>query len=280
MSSHGSATGFSVSDLIPLNVGKENEWKGRMEMRLGSKLLWDIVSGQEKPDYLRLKRSTTTDPSTGTPTKNLSVDFEEISRETSNALSSADFSPEGINRAGFLVMQAKEWKNRHDKAFYYIKECLSLTEYGMAKATELDFHRDNVAEAWRVLVSSFISGNMMMKKLMIRINHYRHFAMREEESFEAYLGRVMLVLGEYREANRGAIMDECDLLGFLCVGMGPMFQRIVGDLGRMNEDEMKAHSAINAKFERHKLGQQLHLGFGKLCGQFIYRCQLSYRKWR
>ena len=62
--------------------------------------------------------------------------------------------------------------------------------------------------------------------------------MSDDASFEAYLGLVMLVLGEYREANRGAMMDECDLLGFFCVGMGPMFQRVVNDMGRMSEEEM------------------------------------------
>jgi hypothetical protein len=54
----------------------------------------------------------------------------------------------------------------------------------------------------------------------------------------------MIVLGEYRAANRGAELDTCDLLGFLCVGMGALFQNIVGDLGRMKEADMTFDTVV------------------------------------
>jgi hypothetical protein len=68
--------------------------------------------------------------------------------------------------------------------------------------------------------------------------------MKENEDFESYLSRVMIVLGEYRDANRGGVLDNCDLLGFLCVGLGAIFQNIVGDLGRMKEEDMSFDSVV------------------------------------
>ena len=48
----------------------------------------------------------------------------------------------------------------------------------------------------------------------------------------------LLIIGEYRELNRGTELDMCDLLGFLCVGMGSLFNRVNGDLGRIREEDM------------------------------------------
>jgi hypothetical protein len=101
-----------------------------------------------------------------------------------------------------------------------------------------------MAAAWKEITQSFNIGNLMMKKLVIRINHYRHFSIRDGEDFESYLGRVLLVIGEYRELNKGVELEMCDLLGFLCVGMGSLFTNVISDLGRMKEEDMDFEQVV------------------------------------
>ena len=79
----------------------------------------------------------------------------------------------------------------------------------------MDMYRNDVAKAWKEWLKTFCIGHLMFKKLMININHYKHFIMKENEDFESYLSRVMLVLGDYRDANRGGVLGTCDLLGVL-----------------------------------------------------------------
>ena len=127
-----------------------------MEMRLGSKLLWEIVSGEEPfPTYL--KRTESVDPVLGTPVKNLSIDF----LGGSSSRSSIDEDISELNMR--LIQVAREWKNRHDRANYFIKESLSLTEYGLAKAKSMDMYRNDVAKAWKELLKTFCIGNLMFK---------------------------------------------------------------------------------------------------------------------
>jgi len=182
MTSYGSVPG--ISGLILLVRGKENEWMERIEMRLGRQQLWEIVSGEEKPPIF-LKSNHTANLGHGTPTVNLAIDFEEIERESKNEEN--ERTPGGGQHALFkLTMEAKEWKARHDKAYYFIKESLSATEYGLPKAKAMVMFRDNMAAAWQEITKSFNIGNLMLKKLVIRINHYRHFSIREGEDFESY----------------------------------------------------------------------------------------------
>ena len=104
--------------------------------------------------------------------------------------------------------------------------------------------RDNMAQAWKAITKSNNIGNLMLKKLVTRINLYRHFSIREGEDFESYLGRVLLVIGEYRELNKGVELEMCDMLGFLCVGMGSLFTNVISDLGRMVESDMNFERVV------------------------------------
>ena len=144
MSSYGSRSGNEgLGDPIPLHRGKEEEWKARVDVKLGCRLLLDIVNGVEtRPEFL--KDCTYEDPINGTPVKNLAIDFEAIHNTSSRRSDKA--RQNFINRE---ADRAQIWKDRHDKAFFFIKECLMMTDYGIAKAIELDNFRDDVSEGWK-----------------------------------------------------------------------------------------------------------------------------------
>jgi hypothetical protein len=113
MSSYGSRTGNEgLLDPIPLLRGKEAEWKARMEVKLGSKLLLDIVTGAEtRPEFL--KDAYFEDPVNGTPVKNLAIDFEAIHYTSTGQSEKA--------RQQFINAQADRaqlWKDKHDRAFF------------------------------------------------------------------------------------------------------------------------------------------------------------------
>ena len=75
MSLYGSRSGNEgLGEPIALHRGKEAEWKARLEVKLGSKLLLDIVNGAEVcPEFI--KDTTFKYPINGTPVKNLASDF-------------------------------------------------------------------------------------------------------------------------------------------------------------------------------------------------------------
>jgi len=116
MSSYGSRSGNEgLGEPIALHRGKEAEWKARLEVKLGSKLLLDIVNGAElRPEFL--KDTTFKDPINGTPVKNLAIDFEAIHYTSTGRTEKAreQFINEQADRA-------QSWKDQHDRAFYFIK---------------------------------------------------------------------------------------------------------------------------------------------------------------
>ena len=203
MSSYGSRSGNeSLGEPIPLHRGKEAEWKARIEVKLGFRLLLDIVNGAEtRPEFLT--DSVFEDPINGTPMKNLSVDFEAIQQSSS-------IRPDKSRKqfANSLADRAQSWKDRHDRAFFFIKESLMATDYGIAKAIELDNFRDDVSLAWKHLVKSFSIGNSKWRCVLLRIEHYLNFSIRDGEDFEQYLGRVILATNQFKEANKGISLSD------------------------------------------------------------------------
>jgi len=240
MSLHGSRSGVeSLGDPIPLHRGKEAEWKARMEVKLGARLLLDLVNGIEsRPDFL--KEAVFEDPVNGTPVKNLAIDFEAI--QSSTPMRTEKGRQQFINSR---TDRAQLWKDRHDRAFFFIKESLMMTDYGIAKAIEMDNFRDNVSEAWKQLVGSFSIGNSKWRCVLLRIEHYRNFSIKEDEDFEQYLGRVILATNHFKEANRGQSLSDQELLAYLLVGIGKnIFQEVSQDLGRFTEDQLTFEAAI------------------------------------
>ena len=140
-SSHGSVTGNS--DLIPLVRGKENEWMERMEMRLGRQQLWEIVSGEE-PQPKVVTTNTRANVTSGTPTRSLAINFDEIFRASISGQTDPEPTPD-ICISTKLTLEAKDWKSRHDRAYYFIKESLSMTEYGLPKCKQMSAYRDDVS---------------------------------------------------------------------------------------------------------------------------------------
>ena len=81
------------------------------------------------PEFL--KDSVFEDPINGTPVKNLTIDFEVIQTSLENRA-------EKVRRrfVNSNTDRAQLWKDRHHRAFFFIKESLMSTEYGIAKAED------------------------------------------------------------------------------------------------------------------------------------------------
>ena len=155
MSSYDSGPG--TSEPVPLVRGKENRWMERIQIRLGREQLWEIVSGEETPPNSLISNHTY-NTSTGTPTVNLAIDFDRIQREFMNKQNQR--SPFACQNLQFkFTMEARDWKGRHDRANYFIIESLTSTEYGLPKAKQMEVFRDNMAQAWKAITTSFNIGN-------------------------------------------------------------------------------------------------------------------------
>jgi hypothetical protein len=120
-----------------------------------------------------------------------------------------------------------------------------MSDYGIAKATEMDNFRDDVSEAWKHLLKSFSIGNSKWRCVLLRIEHYKNFCIKDGEDFEQYLGRVILATNQFKEANKGISLSDQELLAYLLVGIGKdIFHEISQDLGRVSEDQLTFESTI------------------------------------
>ena len=140
-----------------------------------------------------IKDAVFEDPINGTPVKNLAIDFEAIHFTSTGRTEKA--------RQQFVNSEADRaqiWKDRHDKAFYFIKESLMMSEYGIAKAIEMDPFRHDVSQAWKALIKSFSIGNSKWRCVLLRIEHNKNVSIREGEDFEQYLGRVIVATNQSR----------------------------------------------------------------------------------
>jgi len=65
----------------------------RIEMRLGRQQLWEIVSGEE-PQPRVVTTNTRDDITTGTPTRSLAINFDEIFRASTSGQTDPEPTPD------------------------------------------------------------------------------------------------------------------------------------------------------------------------------------------